>query len=434
MTEALAPVKPIEPLTPITPYEYPLSRAAFARATKVIPSGIYGHQGPSEGCYIPQASFPLFSSRAEGTRFWDVDGNEYIDYMCGYGPNVLGYGDAEVHAAARRQAELEDVVSIPSTIMVDLAELLVETVASADWAFFAKNGGDTTTLAIMTARAATRRKKIVFVKGYYHGVAPWSQKLDYPGVLEEDVANNLTIPFNDIEALRRTLEQHAGQIAGLIAQPYMHGNFVDNALPAEGYWQAVRRLCDEHGVVLIVDDVRAGFRLDLAGSDHYYGFSADLICFCKALANGYNVSALCGRDFLKDAVSSITYTGSYWMSAVPFAAAIATITKLHRIDAPAQFARLGTRLTTGLITAARNEAFTLVSSGEPALFYLRLADDDSLMLHQEWVAECVQRGVFITSHHNHFINAALTETDVDMTIDIASQAFSIVRKRHPLWS
>ncbi|MEC5148402.1 hypothetical protein [Cryobacterium sp. GrIS_2_6] len=168
------------------------------------------------------------------------------------------------------------------------------------------------------------------MKGYYHGVAPWSQKLD------------LTIPFNDLEALRHTLEQHAGQLAGLIAQADMHGNLVDNAL--------------------------------LACSDHYYGFSAD------------------------------------------------------------QFARLGTRLTTGLVAAAHDEDFTLVSSGEPALFYLRLADDHSLMLHQEWVAECVQRGVFITSHHNHFINAALTETDVDMTIDIARHASFIVRKRHPLWS
>jgi glutamate-1-semialdehyde 2,1-aminomutase len=414
-----------------TPYSYTASRTAFDRALKVIPSGIYGHQGPTEGCYIPQSAFPLFSSRAEGSRFWDADGNEYIDYMCGYGPNVLGYGDPDVEAAATAQRALEDVVSIPSTIMVDFAELLVDTVASADWAFFAKNGGDVTTLAVMTARAATRRKKIVFVNGFYHGVAPWTQKLDYPGVLEEEVANNLYVDFNDLPALDRLLRDNRGQIAGLIAQPYMHGNFRDNVLPAEGYWQAVRRLCDEHGIVLIVDDVRAGFRLDLAGSDHYFGFRADLICFCKALANGYNVSALCGRESLKDVVSSISYTGSYWMSAVPFAAGIATITKLRELDAPKLFERLGSQLTTGLVAAAAEQNFTLVASGAPALFYLRIADDDSLMLHQEWVAECVQRGVFLTSHHNHFLNAALTEADVAKTLDVASEAFGIVRARHP---
>ncbi|MDR6200263.1 glutamate-1-semialdehyde 2,1-aminomutase [Microbacterium sp. SORGH_AS428] len=411
-------------LTPV--YSYTKSNEAFARAVKVIPGGVPGHLGPSEGCFIPRSAYPLFSERAEGTRFWDVDGNEYIDYMCGYGPNVLGYGDADVAAAAQAQARKEDVVSLPSTTMIDLAELLVDTVASADWAFFAKNGGDTTTLAIMTARAATGRRRIVFIEGYYHGVAPWTQKLDYPGVLDTDVQGNIEVPWNDIEAMRRVFTEHRGEIAALIAQPYKHGNFFDNALPARGYWQAVRRLCDEHGVVLVVDDVRAGWRLDLAGSDHFYGFEADLICFCKAIANGYNMSALCGKDSLREAVSSITYTGSYWMSAVPFAAGIATIEKLKAIDAPALFRELGTTLTTGLTEVAASHGRTLVSSGEPALFYLRLADDESLMLHQRWIAECVQRGAFFSSHHNHFINAALTSADITRTLEIADEAFRAI--------
>ncbi|WP_405375227.1 MULTISPECIES: aminotransferase class III-fold pyridoxal phosphate-dependent enzyme [unclassified Microbacterium] len=415
-----------------TVYDFTQSLAAFARAQRVIPAGIPGHLGPTEGLHLPHDAFPKFAARAEGTRFWDIDGNEFIDYMCAYGPNILGYNDPDVTAAAAAQAKLEDVVSLPSTVMIDFAELLVDQVASADWAMFAKNGGDTTTLAIMTARAATLRKKIVFVKGYYHGVAPWTQKLDYPGVLEEDVANNLSVPWNDLGALRALLDQHRGQIAALIATPYMHGNFVDNALPAEGYWAAVRRLCDEHGIVLIVDDVRAGFRLDLAGSDHHFGFEADLICFCKALANGYNVSALMGKDSLKEAVSSITYTGSYWMSSVPFAAGIATQQKLRELGAPALFERLGTALTTGLAAAGAEHGFTLVASGAPALFYLRVADPaDSLMLHQEWVAECVKRGVYLTSHHNHFLNAAVTDADIDRTVQIAHEAFGVLRERHP---
>lgn len=417
--------------TPTKPYTYAKSQAAFARAFEVIPSGIYGHQGPSEGCYIPRTAFPLFSSRAEGTYFWDLDDNKFIDYMCGYGPNVLGYRDPDVDEAARKQALIEDVVTIPSTVMIDFAELLVDTVAAADWAFFAKNGGDTTTLAIMTARAATHRKKIVFFNGFYHGADPWTQKLDYPGVLEEDVANNLYVDFNNFAAIEQLFSDYRGEIAGLIAQPYMHGNFIDNIVPDEGYWTKVRALCDAHGVVLIVDDVRAGFRLDLAGSDHYYGFKADLICFCKALANGYNVSALCGTAALKDAVSSINYTGSYWMSSVPFAAGIACINKLKALDAPTLFRQLGTELTTGLTAAAADHGFHLIASGEPSLFYLRLADDDSLMLHQEWIAECVQRGAFFASHHNHFINAALTSQDISRTVEIAHEAFSVVRANHP---
>lgn len=411
---------------------YPKSREMFNRAFKVIPSGIYGHQGPSEGCYIPNDAFPLYSSKAQGTYFWDLDGNKYIDYMCGYGPNVLGYCDPDVDAAALEQLKKENCVTIPSSIMVDFAELLVDTVACADWAFFAKNGNDVTSLAVITARAATHRKKIVFFNGYYHGISPWTQKLDYPGILEEEVANNIYVPWNDYAALERVFNENKGEIAGIIAQPYMHGNFMDNEFPADGFWQKVRKLCDDNGTVLIVDDVRAGFRLDLAGSDHYFGFKADLICFCKALANGYNVSALCGRSDLKDVVSSITYTGSYWMSAVPFAAGIACINKLKQLNAPALFKEKGEKLTTGLVAAAKEHGFDLHATGAPSLFYLRIADDDSLMLHQEFIAEMVKRGVFLTSHHNHFINAALSDEDINRTIEIAEEAFKVVRDRHPL--
>ena len=411
-------------------YEYPKSRAAFERACKLIPSGIYGHQGPAEGCYVPVTAFPFYASRAQGSYLWDLDGNRFIDYMGAYGPNVLGYNDPDVDEAAARQRAICDCTTLPHPVMIDFADLLVDTVACADWAFFAKNGNDATSGAILTARAHTHRKKIVFFKGYYHGVSPWSQKIDYPGIIEEDVANNIYVKWNDFDELSRVFAENKDQIAAVIGQPYMHGNFADNELPAEGFWQKVRQLCDDTGTVLIIDDVRAGFRLDLAGSDHYFGFQADLICFCKAIANGYNVSALCGREFLKNAVSSLSFTGSYWMSAVPFAAGIACIKKMKRLGSPQLLIDKGSRLKKGLIAAAQKYGFDLHVSGVPSLFYLRIADDPSLMLHQEWIAECVRRGVFFTNHHNHFINASLSDADIAETVDIADEAFAVVRERH----
>lgn len=410
-------------------YEYPKSREAFERAVKVIPSGIYGHQGPAEGCYVPVEAFPLFSSRAKGSYLWDLDGNRFIDYMCAYGPNILGYHDPDVDEAARRQRELGDCTTLPSSIMIDFADLLVDTVATADWAFFAKNGNDVTTLAVMASRAYTHRKKIVFFKGYYHGISPWTQKIDYAGVIEEDVCNNIYVKWNDFDELERVFAENKGQIAAVIAQPYMHGNFMDNELPAKGFWKKVRALCTKEGTVLAVDDVRAGFRLDLAGSDHYFGFEADLICFCKALANGYNVSALCGKDFLKNTISSMSYTGSYWLSAVPFAAGIACIQKMKKLDLPKLLIEKGTKLKTGLIETAKKHGFDLHVSGVPSLFYLRIADDPTLMLHQAWIAECVRRGVFFTNHHNHFINASLTDADIQETLEIADEAFAAVENR-----
>jgi glutamate-1-semialdehyde 2,1-aminomutase len=416
-------------------YTYTKSAEEYRRALKVIPSGIYGHQGPAEGCFVPVGAFPFFSVRAQGTYFWDVDGNRFIDYMCAYGPNILGYNDEEVDRAAAEQRDLGDCITAPSTRMIDFAELLVDTVASADWAFFAKNGGDTTTLAVLAARAHTRRKKIVFFKGYYHGVAPWTQKVDYPGILEEDVINNLYVPWNDYEKLAQVFEEHRGEIAAVISQPYLHGNFADNELPREGFWQKVRQLCTDTETILIVDDVRAGFRLDLAGSDHFFGFEADLICFCKALANGYNVSALCGKEFLRNTLSSLTFTGSYWLSAVPFAAGIACIEKMKRLNLPKLLHEKGSALRDGLVAEAKRHGYELRVSGMPALFYLRLVDPQppegapgtpSLMLHQRWIAEMVKRGIYVTNHHNHFINYALTDEDIKTTIAVAGEAFSVL--------
>ncbi len=403
----------------------------YDRATKVIPAGVYGHLGPAEGQFIPVNRWPRFSEKAQGTYFWDVDGNKYIDYMCAYGPNILGYCDEDVDAAAIEQIKKGNCTTSPSKIMVECAELLVDTVKSADWAFFAKNGNDATQGAILTARAHTHRKKLIFFNNFYHGVSPMVQKIDYPGVTPEDVANNLYARWNDIEGLKQIIAENDGEIAALIAQPYNHGNFLDNYFPDEGFWKEVRELCTKHGIVLIVDDVRCGFRLDLAGSDHFFGFEADIICFCKALANGYNMSAFCGKEFLKNAASSLSYTGSYWMSAVPFAACIACINKLKAIDAPKLFHQLGTELTDGLKKAGAEHGFDLVVSGAPALFYLRIANDDSLLIHQDWIAECVNRGAFFASHHNHFINAALTHEDINRTIEIAEDAFKAVKKLHP---
>lgn len=412
-------------------YTYQKNQELFKRAVKVIPTGVYGHLGPAEGCFIPTSAYPFFADHAKGAYFWDVDGNRFIDYMCAYGPNVLGYNDEDVDAAALRQLNLGNCTTSPSSIMVEFAELMVDTVEMADWAFFAKNGGDVTSFAVMVAKAATGRKKTILVKGGYHGVAPWTQKLGWLGITEEDVSNNLYVDWNNFEQVENLAKEHPGEIACFLATPYQHPVFVDNELPADGYWQKIRKLCTDNGIVLAIDDVRCGFRLDMAGSDHYFGFKADLMCFCKALANGWNVSCLCGTESLKDAASSVMYTGSYWMSAVPFAAGIACINKMKKLNGPKLMQDMGKKLTDGLVSIGKSHGFDLKVTGIPSMWYMRIANDDSLILHQEWVAECVRRGAFFTNHHNLFINCALTDDDIKLTHEIADDAFKAVKANHP---
>jgi glutamate-1-semialdehyde 2,1-aminomutase len=410
---------------------YVKSTELFKRALKVVPAGIYGHLGPAEGCAIPITAFPMFSDRAEGAYFWDVDGNRFIDYMCAYGPNILGYNDPDVDAAALAQLKKGNCVTCPSELLIEFAETMVDTVAMADWAFFAKNGGDVVQFATLVAKAKTNRKKLVLVKGFYHGVDPWCQHIGSSGIVKEDVVNNFYIDWNAPEQFEQLVKDHPGEIAAFVSTPYCHPAMADSVLPAPGYWQKIRKICDDNGIVLIVDDVRCGFRLNLKGSDYHYGIKADLECFCKAIANGYNVSALCGTEEMRGAAEDIMYTGSYWLSSVPFAAGIAAIKKMKEFDVANVINEKGRKLTNGLVDVAKSNGFKLVISGEPSMWFMRLDDDPSTIMHQEWVAECVKRGVFFTNHHNLFINAALTDDDIKYTWDVADEAYKVVRQMHP---
>ncbi len=406
-------------------YEYNQSRALFKRAAEVIPCGIPGHFSPAP--LVPPSAYPFYVKHAKGARFWDVDDNEFVDYMCAYGPMVIGYGHPVVEEAARKQAELVNCCSGPGSIMVELAEHMVDLVGGMDWAFFAKNGGDATTYSVMVARAATGRKKIIKVGGGYHGVAPWTQGADHAGIIPEDAENILTVKWNDLEGLTAMIKKNKGEIAGFISSPYHHPTFVDNEMPAPGYWKAIEKLCREEGILIIVDDVRCGFRLDMRGSHVFFGFQPDLVCFCKAIANGHPISSLMGTNAVKTAASKVFYTGSYWYQAVPMAAALANLKEMKRIDAPAIMHRVGTELCDGLVKLAKQHGFNLKVSGAPSMPYLRLTDDPSLMLHQRWCAECTKRGALFTPHHNWFVSTAHSAEDIAWTLQIADDAFKAIK-------
>lgn len=393
------------------------SDAMYARAKAVIPGGIYGHYG-----YSVRKTGPKFFSKSEGAHFWDIDDNKYIDYMCAYGPMILGYNHPVVEEVVRNQLICGNTVSLASPVMVELAETLVDLVTAADWALFSKNGGDSTALAAMVARAATGRKKIVKVTEGYHGVAPWMQD-GRPGTTAADTEHVLEVAWNDAAALQKLIDEHPGDIAGFISSPYDHPVFRDNELPAEGYWQHIERLCRKYGIVLIVDDVRAGFRINLAGSNVEYGFTPDLICFGKAIANGYPLAALTGCDALKQAAQDVYFTGTQFFNAAPMAAAKATLLELQKVDAARKMTNFGNTLNKGLVDVAGSHGYELIASGIPAMPYYRLANADR-HVHKAWVDECVKRGVYLLWYHNHFVSTAHTQADFQQTCEIVHDAFT----------
>ncbi|MGD2269674.1 MAG: aminotransferase class III-fold pyridoxal phosphate-dependent enzyme [Desulfobacterales bacterium] len=408
-------------------YTYPKSRELFERAVKVIPCGIYGHYSPV--ALVPPSDYPFYTSKAEGARFWDIDGNEFIDCMCAYGPMIQGYHHPAVEQAVLKQLKIGNCTTGTPPVMVELAEYLTDLIPFADWAFFAKNGSDVTNFATMIARDATGRKKIVMISGGYHGVAPWMQTPGHHGLIDEDYENIIRIKWNDYQAFEKVVTENGGEIAGFISTPYHVPVFADNEMPTDGYWRKIEALCRKEGIVIIVDDIRHGFRLDIRGSNEYFGFKPDLMCLGKALANGYPIAALLGTEALKQAASRVFYTGSFWFEAVPMAAALVNLKELKKIDGPELIQAQGKKLLDGMIGIAKEFGYDLKVTGVPSMPYLRITNDESMRLHQNWCAECTKRGAYFTSHHNWFLSAAHNDKDIQRTLEIVHEAFTVLKER-----
>ncbi len=229
------------------------------------------------------------------------------------------------------------------------------------------------------------------VSGGYHGVSPWMQGEGHHGVMDDDKKNVLVAKWNDITGFERLVSDNRGEIACFISSPYHHPTFADNEFPAEGYWRKIEEICRREGILIITDDIRAGFRLHMGGSAEYFGYKSDLTCFCKAIANGYPISALTGTEALKSAASKVFYTGSYWFSAEPMAAALANLKEMKKINAPKLMLDTGKKLLDGMVKIASSYGYDLKVSGATSMPYLRITNDPSLMLHQEWCGECTKR-------------------------------------------
>ena len=398
----------------------PMADAALrARAARVIPGGLWGHMR-AQG--LP-AGYPQFFHRAEGCRLWDADGREFIDFMCSWGPIVLGHHDAEVEAAAEAQRRLGDAMNGPAPVLVELAEHFTSLVAHAEWAIFTKNGTDATTICVTTARAATGRRKLLVAKGAYHGAAPWCSP-SVVGVTAEDRAHLLHFRYNDLGSLEQAAAMSAGDLAGVLVSPFRHDYGVDQELSTPEFAQAVRELCDRSGAALILDEVRTGGRIDLAGSWEGLGVRPDLAAWSKAIANGYALAAVTGSERWRDAAASIFVTGSFWCGAVAMAAALATLRKLQAVDGIAHMRAMGQRLRDGLARQAAAHGFRIRCSGPPQMPMLLFEDDADAALGSAFCSLALQRGVYLHPKHNMFLSFAHRAQDIDQALDATEGAFA----------
>jgi len=408
------------------PYDVTKSYEMLARAERVIPGGVYGTRSPRFGVY---GDFPVFTRSAGGSRFTDVDGNEYIDFMCAFGPIVLGYNHPAVEQATAKQAGRGNATTFASEVMLELAETLVARFPFAGWAMFGKNGSDVTTLATRIARARTGRMKLLAADGAYHGFDPWSVP-DPSGIPPAHRTERDLFAWNDPASVHEVFDRNRGDVAAVIICPIKHDAMHDIELPSHEFLAAIRERAAGEQALLIIDDIRCGFRLHPSGASHLrYGLEPDLVCFGKAIGNGHPISVLMGRDELRDTAKSIYFSATHFLAAVPMAAALAVLATYDAEGAYEQMQSAGQALRDGLTAAARKSGVPVRYTGPVTMPNLLFDDDPQFKRGRLFSGMAARRGVIFHPRHNWFVSAAHTPADIATSVAVAEECFAAVARK-----
>ena len=382
---------------------------------------MYGHLATSR----LGPAYPQFMARGDGARTWDVDGREFIDLMCAFGPILLGHAHPEVDAVAAARSAQGDVLNTPGPEMVELAEFLVGEVEHADWAMFAKNGSDADNLSVVVARAHTGRPKVLMANGSYHGIGGWALSPEAAGTTPADHADTVYFEYNDLDTVEAAVAQ-AGedQVAAIVCVPHRHDVFRDQDPVDPAFARGVREICDRIGAALIIDEVRCGARIDLRGSWAVHGVKPDLSAWSKSMANGYPLAALLGSEPYKEAATKIVATGSFWYAAAPMAAALTTLSILKASNGIAAMETSGLRLQAGLRSLAADHGFEVSVSGPPQMPLLQFKDDPEFATVLRWAGLCATHGVYLHPVHNWFVSVAATPEIIDEALERVDLAFA----------
>jgi glutamate-1-semialdehyde aminotransferase len=391
----------------------------WKRATSALAAGRWN---PSQGRHkIPGGTLPLMIARSEGCRSTDTSGKTYIDYMMGWGTALLGFRRPEVEVAVKAQMEKGLTPTLMNPVEIEVAERMKEMIPCAERVAFAKNGSDVLALAARIARGYTKREKILFCG--FHGIQDWymASVKQCPGIPECLRGLVQPFPYNDLEALKRLLEDNKGTIAAL----FMEASCEE--MPEPGYLEGVRELATEHGAVLVFDEVVTGFRLAPGGAQEYYGVKPDMACFSKAIANGMPLSALVGPKVLEEAVAAVMYGLTFRGEMLSLAAARATLDIYRSEPVTEHLWKAGDRIRESVADSARRVGVPISLHGpSPRMsFHIEarpgLPEKDLLTL---FVQECLVRGVITNTHL--FTSHAHDEAAVEETCRVFHMALEVV--------
>jgi len=393
----------------------------FEQARKLVPGGVAGIRRPYN--FVP-GEYPIFFDHGKGGHVTDVDGNEYIDYLCAYGPIIIGYNEPEIDAAVYEQIRTKGFCfSLTQPIQNTLTQKLTEIVPCCEMAALVKTGSDATTIAIRVARAYTGKTKIA--RCGYHGWHDWCVEVKggIPEKLYEDI---LEFHYNDLDALEAILKQHDGDMAGIIITPVGHPLAHEVQMPKPGYLEGVRKLADHYGVVLIFDEIRTGFRCAMGGAQQYFGVTPDLSTIGKAMANGYAISALVGkREFMNVLTDKVFLSSTFFPNSDAQVAALKTIEILERDKVLDVIHAKGTQFGQAVEKVVGESGLPVNFTGAPWMPFITFPKDETGLyktLRNEFYTQLIRRRVFLQPYHHGYICYRHTDEDLRYTINAIKEA------------
>jgi|TARA_B100002003_G_scaffold84280_1_gene78721 glutamate-1-semialdehyde-2,1-aminomutase len=398
------------------------SHQLLENALKVIPGAT---QTFSKGFnQFVQGVSPVFLERGSGSHVWDVDGNEYIDYIMALLSNILGYSYEAVNEAVRNQLEKGVSFSLPHPLEVELAEKLVQIIPCAEMVKFGKSGSDATSGAVRVARAYTGKDVILYCG--YHGWHDWhigatSRNLGVPEQVSE-LTNNFR--YNDTEDLCDQFKKYKGKVAAVIMEPM---NIYE---PRDGYLQEVKDLCHQNESLLIFDEIVTGFRFSMGGAQELFDVIPDLATFGKVVANGFPLSMIVGREEIMERFNDIFYSLTFGGEAVSLAAAISTLEELQTKDVVGHLYRQGEKIKTFVNKAVRDLGIqeNIECIGRPCLTLMKFMSDDgkdSLELRSLFQQEVIRQGILFAVANN--LSFSHSDSDVEKTIEVYGNAFEVLK-------
>ncbi|MFE1243720.1 glutamate-1-semialdehyde 2,1-aminomutase [Fictibacillus sp. NPDC058756] len=422
------------------------SIAAFKEAKEYMPGGVNSPVRAFKSVNMD----PVFMERGKGSKIYDIDGNEYIDYVLSWGPLILGHADEAVVKALKETAERGSSFGAPNEMETKLAKLVIDRVPSIEVVRMVNSGTEATMSALRLARGYTGRSKIVKFEGCYHGhgdsllikagsgVATLGLP-DSPGVPEGIAQNTITVPYNDLESLQVAFNQFGEDIACVIVEP-VAGN-MGVVPPQKGFLEGVRKMTEQHGSLLIFDEVMTGFRVDFECAQGYFGVTPDLTCLGKVIGGGLPVGAYGGkREIMQQIAPSgpIYQAGTLSGNPLAMAAGYATLSQLTK-ESYDYFKKLGDQLAAGISEAAEHYGIdhTINRAGSMIGFFFTNQDvinyETAKLSNLDHFNSCfrtmLHEGVSLppSQFEGLFLSTAHTEDDINKTVDAFRKAFSLLK-------